>query len=92
MMTMKMTLTIDGRKFEANFVRSENCGYSAGRLLLNLPCGEYVAVYRRGKNWVDAVMTEGLCRSLTEHKTRRAALVSAVERLASETLFAESCC
>jgi hypothetical protein len=92
MMTMKMTLTVDGRKFQANFVRSEDCGYAAGRLLLDLPCGEHVSVYRRGKIWLEAVITDGLCRRLMEHKTRRAALASAVERLAAETLFAESCC
>lgn len=87
---MNYSLTIDGRTFSVEFVKSEDAGYSPGRLLLDLPCGDTISVYRRGRKWIEALIQNGICRHSLEHKTREAALMSAAEALAGETLLCES--
>ena len=78
---MQTTIEIDGRAFTANWIRSEDAGYSKGRLLLDLPNGDTISVYRVGRRWVEAIIRDGICRSKIDHATRTSALHSATEKL-----------
>lgn len=88
--TTATTLTIDGRTFTADWVRSEDAGYSAGKLLLDLPSGEYFSVYRHGAKWIAAIIRDNICRRSSEYKTRGEALHAATSEYAAAVLLAES--
>jgi len=84
---MKITITTSHRSFTANFVRSEDCGYRPGKLLLDLPgSARHISVYRYRNKWIEALVEENVCRRSTEHKTRAAALNSAAEEYAARAL------
>ena len=42
------------------FHRSEDCGYSAGRLVADLPNGGTVSVSRDGRAWIVATIRNGI--------------------------------
>lgn len=87
---MTVTLKIDGRDFVAEFVKSEDAGYSPGKLLLDLPNGDFISVYKSGRKWTEALISGNVCRRSTSHSTRQDALTSAAESLASAVLDRES--
>jgi hypothetical protein len=89
-MTITITITINGREFTAEFLKSEDCGYAPGKLLLDLPNGEYISIYKNGRKWVEARISGNVCRESHSHPTRIAACESAAMSLAGRTLEHES--
>lgn len=87
---MKITVELDGKTVTADFVRSEDAGFSPGCLLLDLPCGDTISIYRRGRIWIEARIANGVCQRSVSHKTRRDALHSAAIELLGESLFCDS--
>lgn len=75
----------------AEFVRSEDAGYRPGKLLLDLTNGDHISVYKIGRKWIEALVSNGVCRSSTSRNTRGEALNSAAYTLAARILDAESC-
>lgn len=74
-----ISLTIGNRTFATEFIKSEDAGYSPGRLLLDLPSGDMLSIYKRGRKWIEARIKNGICRSSIEHATRQAALNASKE-------------
>ena len=87
---MKITTTIDDKTITAEFQKSEDCGYSKGSLLIDLPSGGHMSVYKHGRTWIAALVIDGIGRSHSEYSTRAEALTSAAEEYASDFLFLES--
>jgi hypothetical protein len=83
---MTITTTISGRDYIAEFIRSEDAGYQPGKLLLDMPNGDHISVYKFRSKWVEAYIVNGICRRSVEHATRQAALDSAAMELASATI------
>jgi hypothetical protein len=83
---MEITLKIDCRNITAKFVKSEDAGFSAGRLLLDLPNGEVISVYKNRRRWIEAKIANGICRSSVMHDSRLAACSSAAEEYAAAVL------
>lgn len=87
---MEISLKINGRVFVADFVKSEEAGYRPGKLLLDMPNGDTISVYKSGRKWIEALISGGICRRSVTHSSRAAALESAATELAARTLDYES--
>ena len=87
---MEITVKINGREVKASFVRSEEAGYRPGKLLLDLPSGDHISVYRVGRTWIEAFVSGQICRRSVEHDTRKAALNSAAEEYAAAVVDSEA--
>ena len=84
-------ITVSLGSATAEFVRSEDCGYSAGRLLLDLPNGDMISIRKNGRKWLETRIQNGIgCGAATEHATKSAALNSAALELLAETIQMES--
>ena len=87
----QITVSLGTATATAEFLRSEDCGYSAGRLLLDLPNGDMISIRKNGRKWLETRIQNGIgCGAATEHATKTAALNSAALELLAETIQMES--
>ncbi len=86
------TLSLGGNKITVDFMRSEDCGYSAGRLVADTPSGETITISKSNRRWVIAVINSGsrtYWRS-GECRTQVEALLAATEICLGEQMHLES--
>jgi len=81
MKTTAITLIDGNNKVTANFIRSEDAGYSAGRLLLDLPNGSMISVKKSGRKWMESLIENNICKRTVTHNTKAEALNSAAYEL-----------
>jgi hypothetical protein len=87
---MQVQLTIDGREFTCEFVPSEDAGYAPGKLLLYLPTGGHLSVYKNQGKWIVARVVGNVCIGSTPHPTKREAIQRAAETYAARLLDHEA--
>ena len=90
MAATQITVKDGNHQVTAAFVKSEDAGYSAGRLLLDLPSGATISIKKSGRNWIEARIENNVCRRSVTHTTKAAALQSAAFELLSETVELDS--
>jgi hypothetical protein len=82
-----ITVSLGTHTAAASFLRSEDCGYSAGRLLLDLPCGDTMSIRKDGRKWIETRIQNGIARSpATIHETKQEALKSAAMEFLAESI------
>jgi len=92
MTTANVTVSIGSLTATAKFIRSEDCGYSAGRLLLDLPGGDTISIRKDGRKWLETRIQNGIARSqATEHATKSEALASAAMEFLAESVQVAGC-
>jgi hypothetical protein len=86
------TLSLDGNKIAVDFMRSEDCGYSPGRLVADTPSGETITISKSNRRWVMSMIDSGsqTCRRTGEYKTQGEALRAATVICLNEQMHLES--
>lgn len=91
MKSASITLSLGSANATAIFLRSEDCGYSAGRLLLDLPGGDVISIRKEGRKWLETRIQNSVAtRAATEHSTKSAALKSAAMEFLGESIHLAS--
>lgn len=68
------------------FHRSEDCGYSSGRLVADLPDGRTVSVSRDGKAWIVTTICDRIGVRSESFDTKSAALNSVAVRAMEQAI------
>ncbi len=90
MNAMQITVKDGNHEVTAKFVKSEDAGYSAGRLLLDLPSGATISIRKSGRSWIETRIENNVGRRSVTHATKTAAVQSAAFELLSETVQIDS--
>jgi len=83
-------MEIKTRGYVAKFIRSVDAGYGKGKLILDMPSGGMISVYRIERKWVKARIRGNVAREHGEFTTRQEALNSAAEDFAADSMHIES--
>ncbi len=79
MRSVTIEMTIEGKTHTAEFLKSEDCGYSAGRLLIDLPNGDVISISKNGSKYLETLICGKIGKNTIEHATKREAVMSAAE-------------
>lgn len=90
MKSSSITVSLGIHKATADFIRSEDCGYSAGRLVLDLPGGDTISIRKDCRKWLETRIQNKIARGATEHATKAEALNSAAMEFLAESIQMES--
>lgn len=82
-------MEIEIRGYTARFIRSEDAGYGRGKLILDMPSGGMISVYRIGRKWIKARIKGNVARNGVEFTTRQAALNSSAEDFVADSMHAQ---